>query len=130
MPTSTPPPVPPPKPSRFPIYLSALILPGVGQFAQRRAVAGLLFSLGFVAAFAAFMVYVVRILMAFYSLGFDFATYDTAAVIHPPIIRAAICFMVAILIYLVSLFDTHRAYRRQCHDWAAEKWFAKHGGES
>ena len=127
MPSPTLPPLPESKPRRFPIYLSALVLPGAGQFAQRRWAAGVLFALGFVAAFAAFMVYVIRILMAFYSLGFDFATYDSSEMMQPPIIRAGLSFLTAIVIYLISLFDTHRAYRRQGHDWAAAKWFAKHG---
>lgn len=110
------------KPSRLPIYLSALIIPGAGQFAQRRPLAGVLFATGFIACLVAFSVYVVKIIMVFYSLAFDFDAYQTSEVMNIPKMEAVVAFLSAMGVYVIGIFETHRAYRRQCARWARRKW--------
>jgi len=97
------------KASTLPLLLSGLLLPGAGQWAQQRWLAGAVYALSFLAAFTVFIVSVFRILGAFYAMGFDF---NRATPERLPAMPAALALLAAVLIYLVSLFDTYRAYLR------------------
>lgn len=112
-----------PKPSRAPIVLSSFVMPGLGQFAQRRWVAGAAYTIGFVVPFALILVEAVRILSAFYGLGFDF---DSAGVKEPvnllgPMRRIVAWFVLASLAFVGNLADVYLAYRRACANWAQRK---------
>jgi hypothetical protein len=104
-----------PKPSRLPIVLSAFTFPGAGQMVQRRWGPALFFSVAFLSAFAVFMVHAASIIAAFYRLGVQFETYEQQPI---PVLPAAIAFLFSMLIYVLGLLDTHRAYRRDCLKWA------------
>ena len=96
-------------PSRAPMFLSALVCPGAGQLAQRRWLAGILFLLAFVAAFAVFMWVAVDLIVSYYRMGFEFETYEPD--IHPG--RLLPAFLLAIGIYLVNLLDVSLAHFRR-----------------
>jgi predicted transporter len=110
-----------PKPSRAPILLSSFVMPGLGQFAQRRWMAGLLYALGFLVPFAAVMVEAIRILSRFYGLGFDIFSTDMPEQLTSPMLRLGIWFVVAIVLFGANLADVYLAYRRACADWARRK---------
>ncbi len=99
-------------PSRMPMFLSALVCPGVGQLVQRRWLAGILFLLAFAAAFAVFMWVAVDLIVSFYRMGFEFETYEPD--IHPE--RLLPSFALAIGIYLANLVDVALAHFRRCRN--------------
>ena len=94
--------------SRIPILLSAFICPGVGQFVQRRWIAGVLFSITFAAAFVVFMGVAGSLIISYYRMGFEFETYEPD--IHPG--RLLPSFIVAIAIYVINLVDVASAHFR------------------
>ena len=110
------------KPSIFPVYLTALLFPGAGQFFQRRWVAGLIVSLFFGICFVAFLIYVLQIVLAFYSLGLEFNTYETEKVMNVPTKAAGFCFLAGIGGYIAGVIDVYAAYRRRCRKWARARW--------
>ncbi len=91
------------KPSRTPILLS-LVFPGVGQFAQKRRVAGSVFFLITLAAFAMFVIESVHIISTFYHLMFG----DVES--PPSSLSMIMWFCITLVIYFVSLWDTKRAF--------------------
>jgi len=108
----------PPRPGRFPIILSGLVLPGAGQFVQKRWLPAVGYAVAFILAFILFGVFVFRILYAFYSLGFKFDTYEETAV---PVRQALLSLAAAMGIYVVSLIDTFVAYRAACTRWSLRR---------
>jgi len=111
-----------PRPTRLPLFLSALVFPGAGQFAQRRWVAGALCATLFTASFAAVVVQVVRLLLANLSAASaflsgaanrPFASLRMGAVLLP--------LSAGILVYLAGLVDVWLAYRRRCRSWTARR---------
>ncbi len=109
------------KPGRSPMWLSAFVMPGAGQCAQRRWVVGLLFAAAFILCFVVFMVFMALLIVPFYSMAFNFDTYEPPEVSSMPKMGAAISFLAAIGVYVVSLVDTSAAHRRQCSAWSAQK---------
>ncbi len=95
-------------PSRMPMFLSALVCPGIGQLVQRRWWAGILFLLAFATAFAVFMWVAVDLIVSFYRMGFEFETYEPD--IHPE--RLLPSFALALGIYLANLVDVALAHFR------------------
>jgi hypothetical protein len=110
------------KPSQFPVYLSALVYPGAGQFAQGRWPAGVLYALSFTASFVWFIVCAVRIILAFYSVGLQFDTYRTSAVTNLPTKEAGLAFLAGVSLYILNLVDAFLAQQRRSRRWANGKW--------
>jgi len=93
----------------MPIAMSALMMPGLGQFFQRRWSAGALLSTGFLVCFAGFLAVVGRILVAYYRFAFDF----TGGCEPDVRLGSGLGFLAgALAVYLVSLADVVVAYRR------------------
>jgi hypothetical protein len=95
--------------------MSAFVFPGAGQLLQRRWAAAALFGVGFIVAFVAFSVYMVRIMFAYYSLAFSEARGGPPDV---PLAQALLMFLLAILIYGAGVLDAHRAYLSSGRLWA------------
>jgi len=108
----------PKKPGRLPMFLSALVCPGAGQLAQRRWFPGIVFGVTFVALFVMFVVYVFRILYAYYSLAFRFDTYEPGPI---PLVGAMVSFLAALVTYVANLIDVYLAHRRAGLDWAGRQ---------
>jgi len=96
----------------FPVALSALVYPGVGQLAQGRWVAGAFYLVSFTALFIWFAVNAYQTLVMYYS----FMSPDSLVEPTPvPMTRILIPFSLDFLIYLVNLLDVFVA----CHRRAA-----------
>ncbi len=85
------------------IFLSAMVFPGVGQFVQKRWVAGILFSTLFLAAFSVFCVVAFGLIASYYRMGFEFETYEPEPV-H--LGRLLASFAAAMLVYAANVIDT------------------------
>jgi len=101
----------PGKPSRMPILLSAMVFPGIGQFVQKRWVAGLLFFLLFLAAFSVFCTVAFGLIADYYRMGFEFETCEPEPV-H--LERLLASFGIAMLIYVANVIDAAIAHFRSC----------------
>lgn len=86
-----------------PVFLSAVVFPGVGQLVQRRWVAGAGYAVAFGAAFSWLVVRFLGLLKIYYSLAFDFNREPGNA---PSIGMVGWPFLVSMVIYLASLVDT------------------------
>lgn len=106
------------KPSRIPIFLSAFIVPGAGQLMQRRWLSAVIFMTGFITCFVMFLVCAIKIILSFYGIAAEFSTYQQTEL---PVFRAVIYFLLAMLIYVISLIDTFHAYTCACTNWAKQK---------
>ena len=102
----------PSRPSRFSVVLSAFVFPGAGQIHQGRWAAAAIFGTGFLVCFVVFVVYAASIIRIYYSIAFDFDSFEVTNV---PLGKTAAFFLLAMLVYAVSLGDTQRAYLRECH---------------
>ncbi len=98
------------RPEKYPIFLSAAVYPGSGQIFQRRWLAGIFFGTAFTAMFIAFVIIMSKILVDFYSLGFNFDNAEVSS--NPPIAPALLAFGVTMMIYIINIIDTHAAYRK------------------
>jgi len=104
-------------PSRIPILLSSMVFPGIGQFVQKRWVAGLLFSVLFLVAFAFFCTVAFGLIADYYRMGFEFDTYEPEPVHLGHLLST---FGVAMLVYTVNVIDTAIAHFRLCRKNAPE----------
>jgi hypothetical protein len=85
-----------------PVFLSAVVYPGAGQFIQRRWVAGSVYSLTFSAALIWFVTRTLQVLSAYYEFAFNFATATGKA----PSSRAIIVsFVVCLILYVANVVD-------------------------
>jgi len=98
------------RPSRAPIYLSAFVYPGAGQFMQRRRRAGLLFALAFSAAFLALVVTAGLVIVSYYSFALDFHEARASGP-SAPVPVLVILFAVTLAIYIGNLIDVWSAMR-------------------
>jgi TM2 domain-containing membrane protein YozV len=98
------------KSSSIPLFLSALVFPGMGQFVQKRWIAGTLFFLFFLAAFILFCAQAVHLIITYYRMGFEFETFEPGE-IH--LRQMLTTFAIAMLIYIINIFDTAIAQIRQ-----------------
>lgn len=102
-------------PARFAIYLSALVWPGVGQYTQKRWLAGTFYAVVFLVC----IVFLFTAILAplFWNLRM-LAEYSgkAAMLVFRPISFAKIMVWLglSVLVYLVSLLDTVIYYKRQC----------------
>ena len=95
--------------SKLPVFLSALVFPGLGQFLQRRWGAGCFFLLGFLTSFGIFCIFVIILLINYYEIGFDFDTYEGGELHFRGLI---VSFIISILLYLANIVDTALAQFR------------------
>jgi len=99
--------------SRLAIYLSALVYPGAGQFAQKRWLAGLFYAVVFSTCAVFLMIAIFAPMFANLRLAMDFADTGNAADFQP--ISFAKIFLwigISALVYLAGLLDTFVYYRR------------------
>lgn len=106
------------RPTRWPVAMSALMYPGLGQFVQKRWAAGAVFLVGFSACAIMFGVAAFRVLKAYYSLGFNFSTFETPDTSIAPLL---VWFGISMFVYLANIFDAFLGYQRTCRQWAREK---------
>jgi len=85
------------------VLLSALVYPGTGQLSQGRWVVGGLVMVSFTATSIWFAVKVVRVLTAYYELGFHFDQAQGTTV-NP--LQMLVPFAVSMALYLLGLVDT------------------------
>lgn len=95
--------------NRIPVLLSAFVCPGVGQFMQKRWVAGGIFSVGFLWGFFWLMILAIKIIIDFYRLAFEFDTYEPAM---PNLLSFIAPVLISFIFYLASLFDVVREQQR------------------
>jgi uncharacterized membrane protein YkvI len=89
--------------SKIPVFLSALVFPGLGQFMQKRWVAGAVYASLFLVAFLTFCILILALLINYYRLGFEFDTYEPQKVHW---LALLLSFLLAFLIYLANVVDT------------------------
>ncbi len=93
--------------TRLPIWLSAFGFPGLGQFVQKRWIAGLIFSSGFLVGFFWVMAIAVHNIIELYSMAF------TDHMPEPiPVSAFTRPLLIVAVVYLISLFDVFRAQQR------------------
>ena len=92
-----------------PIYLSAFVMPGLGQFIQRRWLAGTILATAFLVALLFFLGYAIRILVSYYSFIDFTADIDRS----PPLTEFLFSVAGAFAVWLVSLIDVCLAYARK-----------------
>jgi len=90
------------------IIISALF-PGVGQFIQRRYLAGGIILAAFGVALLGLLICAFRILADFYGMGFNFQDHEPSDISVRPL---GVFFLLAIVIYLVNLVDAYRGHLR------------------
>lgn len=94
--------------SRIPMLLSAFACPGVGQFVQKRWIAGLVYGTGFLIGFFWIMAIALGVIYDFYKMAFDFD--------HEPepqnLMAMVLPLIIAIVFYVANLFDVLIAQQR------------------
>jgi len=108
----------PPGPSRLPIYLSALLMPGAGQFLQRRWLSAFFFSLTFLVCFVIFAVVLVQYAMGCMKALFGGGDYPLFSLFMTHMLLPL---GLSIVIYIAGLCDTYLAYLRECRVWGERK---------
>lgn len=101
-------------PSRFAIYLSALVWPGVGQYAQKRWLAGTFYAV-------VFLVCIVFLFTAIFAPMFwnlrmlaEYSGKEEIIAFHPvSFVKIMVWFGLSVLVYLGNLLDTVICYKRQ-----------------
>jgi len=106
------------KPSRLALYLSALVYPGAGQFAQKRRLAGLFYAV-FFSACAVFLTIAIFAPMFWnLRLAMEFADTGKGAAFHPiSFAKIFVWLGLSALVYLAGLLDTFVHYRRLATAW-------------
>ena len=109
-------------PSRMPIYLSTLLMPGAGQFLQRRWLPALFFSIMFLICFVFLVIEVVRTVVISLQSALAFMEGDPN--------RPYLCLSwkkillplgLSLILYVIGLCDTYFAYLRECRAWGERK---------
>ena len=92
------------------MVLSAFLCPGLGQLVQRRWIAGGLIVVLFLTCLGFFLVEVFAILKVYYSFATDFAGATAPDSVN---LRELLMWLgAAVVVYLISLIDVYRAFRR------------------
>lgn len=100
------------KADKTPVFLSALVYPGAGQFLQRRWKAGLFFSLAFTVFFVLLLFTVITPLMASLDAAFEWAAHYQNQPFRPVSLpRVVVLFLACVILYIVNLADVARAAR-------------------
>ncbi|MFC1498235.1 hypothetical protein ACFLS1_07185, partial [Verrucomicrobiota bacterium] len=87
---------------------------------QRRWAHAIVFSVLFLLCFIVFIVYAIQVILAMYSLAWDFEA--TEINVQIPKQRMIVFFGLAMVIYLVSLVDTYLAYMRAYRERAIARF--------
>ena len=88
--------------SKLPLFLSALVFPGLGQLVQKRWMLGCFFLGAFTLSFLVFAVLLVILLVRYYEIGFDFFHFEE----HPLHFRGLIVtFLVSMGLYAWNVVD-------------------------
>ena len=100
---------------KTPIFLSALVYPGAGQFLQRRWKAGLLFSLLFTLLFLLLLVSVIRPLIGSLDAAFQWAARQENRPFYSiSVLRVVALFVSCVIVYIINLVDvTHSAGKKR-----------------
>jgi len=106
----------PPGPSRLPIYLSALLMPGAGQFLQRRWLSAFFFAMAFLVCFGFFAVVLVH-----YVMGFLKDVLGSGDRPPMPLMRILLPVGLSLVLYIIGLCDTYLAYLRECRVWGERR---------
>ncbi|MBA4388447.1 MAG: hypothetical protein C0404_10735 [Verrucomicrobia bacterium] len=114
------------RPSRTPIYLSAALYPGAGQFAQRRwfpaIVLATLTTLSLIAPFIELAEYISCNIKALRSFTAD----GLVVPVQPMNLKHILLpFGFAVILYVIGLADTMLAYMRECRDWGERRLESK-----
>lgn len=112
----------PTKPSKTPVYLSAVLFPGAGQFAQRRWIPAIILlsltSLSLLAPlvrigkFVADNIHAVRVFKT---------TGDVIPVQPLDFQHVVLPLLFAVILYVIGLADTLLAYMRECREWGEKR---------
>ena len=95
------------------IFLSAFVLPGAGQFAQKRWVQGCTFSISFLCCFIYILLRVGIALARNLRIAIDGHSTEPFATISIPAILISL--FLALMIYLANLLDIFRTARELKH---------------
>ena len=100
-------------PSRLALYLSALVYPGAGQFAQKRWLAGLFYAVVFSVCFIFLVIAIFAPMFWNLRLAMEFADTGKGDAFHPISFAKILLWLgLSALVYLVGLLDTFVYYRR------------------
>jgi|GEM_PF-938006 len=104
------------KPDRLPVYFSAFVLPGAGQFIQRRWISAVIYSVGFVTCFVIILARAVKLWIGMVASASDnkpFAEISIYSFLWPLII--------SIVIYILSIVEAMAVYRKDSRLQASRK---------
>lgn len=98
---------------KTPIFLSALVYPGSGQFLQRRWLAGLFYSVVFTIFFCLLLSAVLKPLMGTLDAAFSWAARQENRPFQTiSVPRVIVLFAGLVLLYVANVTDVIRAARR------------------
>lgn len=100
--------------ARLPIYLSALMWPGAGQYAQKRWLAGTFYAVVFLVCIV--FLFVVILTPLFWNLRMlaEYSGRVETLIFHPiPFLKIFVWSGISALVYLGSLLDTIICYKRR-----------------
>ncbi len=106
----------PNRPTRLGVTLS-VVYPGLGQFVQRRYVAGTAFLMTATAMFIMLVVSFIAIIVNYYRLWLAPSEVEVA----PMVVRFMTWFGLLLIVYAAAVMDAYLAYRRQSREWASKK---------
>ncbi|MDF7799867.1 hypothetical protein P4C99_10345 [Pontiellaceae bacterium B1224] len=96
--------------ARIPIYLSAFGFPGLGQFMQKRWLAGLLFTTIFLVGFFWIIIIAVHNIIELYSMAFSSdLSYEPMPI---PLTAFVEPLIIVAISYFISLFDVFLAQQK------------------
>lgn len=101
-------------PSRVAIYLSALVWPGAGQYAQKRWLAGTFYAVVFLVCVVFLFAAILTPLFWNLRMLAEYSGKMETLVFHPiPFVKIIVFFLGSVLVYLGSLLDTVVCYKRR-----------------
>jgi len=107
------------EPSRAPIAVSAFVCPGIGQMMQKRWIAGSIYLVVFLAIVVLALVYVLKVMSAWYGLiTFDGADTDIRGSIMPSAVKAVALLLAALAVQIACVIDSWIAYLHLRREWA------------
>jgi len=109
------------KPTKTAIMLSAFVSPGVGQFVQRRWVAGAIYLVAFLVCLVLLLFEIIRPMVNNILISIDFAAHKSdLPLLKFRMIPILSWLGLSLVLYLASLLDTAAAYYRQCREVARQ----------
>ena len=109
-------------PSKLPIYLSALLIPGAGQFVQRRWISAVFYSSTSLLCLVFFLIGVARSIISYLQLLWAVMNNEPSPSTHGILWRAILVPLgLVVMLYLIGLCDTYLAYLRDCRRWGEKK---------